>query len=306
MKIEGRFSLFFQKYEDIVKGQRKAGILILSAFLSRGHVLLEGMPGTGKTTLAVTISRLLGLSFGRLQGTSDVLPADITGAYVPDREKGGFVLLKGPIFSDILLVDEINRMNPRTQSALLEAMEEHQVTIEGKTHELSPLFFVIATQNPLESHGTFPLPASELDRFMVRIDVNPVDEGTEREIVRGGDVRGKITYLTPIFNKDTIFSLIEGRKKVSVSKDIEDYIFRIASSIRKHPVFSHALSTRAIIHLYEISKAHAFVMGRDYVIPDDVKTVLDNVVLHRIALHLPYSEKKKILDEIKRSVEPPL
>ncbi len=306
MKPEGRFKRFFQEYEDIVKGQEKAGILILSAFLSEGHVLLEGLPGTGKTTLALTICKLLGLNFGRLQGTSDVLPADITGAYIPDREGRGFVLLKGPIFSDILLVDEINRMNPRTQSALLEAMEERQVTIEGRTHHLSPFFFVIATQNPLESHGTFPLPASELDRFMVRIDINPVNEVLEREIVRGQDTRAKIKKLSPLFDKDTVSSFVKESRRVYVDSQIEDYIFRLAEGIRRHPVFSNALSTRGIIHLYRMSRAHAYVMGRDFVVPDDVKSVIDNVVLHRVALHLPYSEKKKILDEIKKSVKAPL
>lgn len=306
MKVEGRFSRFFREYEKVVKGQERTGVLILSAFLAGGHVLLEGMPGTGKTTIALTISRLLGLEFRRIQGTSDILPADITGAYIPGDVKKGVILLKGPIFTDLLLVDEINRMNPRTQSALLEAMEERQVTIEGRTHKLSPLFFVIATQNPLESHGTFPLPASELDRFMIKIDIGLVDESLEREIIKEQSTRNKIKKLSPVFDRQSLDLLIIERKKVYVSGEIEDYIFSLAKSIRKHPVFLNALSTRAVIHLYEMTRAFAYVMGRDYVVPDDVREVLENVILHRVGLHIPYHEKKKILDEIRRSVKAPL
>ncbi len=306
MKVEGRFKGFIENFNRVVKGQEQSLVLMLSAFFSHGHVLLEGLPGTGKTTIALTMSRLLGLDFRRLQGTSDILPADITGAYIPDRAGKGFVFLKGPVFADILLVDEINRMNPRTQSALLEAMEEGQVTVEGNTHKLSEFFFVIATQNPLESHGTFPLPASELDRFMVRVEVELVGEDQEREIIRDGNARSRILELKPMFSRDELSAFMAYVKNIRVSEDIENYIFSLVRNIRIHPVFSGSFSTRALIHLYEMSRAHAFVMGREYVTPDDVKSVFNSVVLHRIALHLSYSEKKKILDEIKKSTETPL
>ncbi len=301
-----RLDVFFNTIKSVVKGQEHNVKLLLAGFFSRGHVLLEGIPGTGKTTLSLAFSKLLGLEFKRIQGTGDMLPADITGAFVPQKNDGKLVFLKGPIFTDVLLVDEINRMNPRTQSALLEAMEERQVTVEGKTYALSSLFFVIATQNPSESYGTFPLPASQLDRFMMRIQINRVSEDVERKILRDEHLRDKIKDLEAIFKREEVYRMINDAGRVKIGAEIEDYLIFLARAIRSHPVFLDELSTRALLHLRDAARAFAYIEGRDYVIPFDVKNVLEPVILHRIGLHLTYQDKKKLLDEIKESVEPPI
>ncbi len=303
---KSKIELFFKSISKVIKGHEGNIKLLFAAFLSRGHVLLEGLPGMGKTTLSLAFAKLLGLEFKRIQGTSDMLPADIIGAFIPQGENGEMVFLKGPVFCDVLLVDEINRMNPRTQSALLEAMEERHVTVEGHTYPLSPLFFVIATQNPVESYGTFPLPASQLDRFMLRIQINRVPEEIERQLLREGDIRKKIDSLSPVFNKEELFKMIDEAKKVKVSRDIEDYILALGRAVRSHPVFSSELSTRALLHLVEIAKSIAYIEGRDYVVPDDVKASFKPLVIHRIGLQMILQDREKLLDEIKSSVEPPL
>lgn len=302
--MNNKLRLLFKTIRKVIKGQEDNVKLLLSSFLARGHVLLEGIPGTGKTTLSLAFARLLGIEFKRIQGTSDMLPADITGAFVPDNR--GMKFLKGPVFTDVLLVDEINRMNPRTQSALLEAMEERQVTVEGRTYKLSPLFFVIATQNPLDSYGTFPLPVSQLDRFMLKVQINRVSESIEREIVREGYLRERVENLESIFTKEELLKMIDNVKDVSIDSKIENYVFDFVRDLRRHPLFSNTLSTRSILHVMSVAKAFAFIEGRNYVIPDDVKTIMGPVVLHRIGLDMSYAEKEKILDEIKKSLEPPI
>ena len=301
-----KFRDFFESISSVVKGQTSSIELILVSFLARGHVLLEGIPGTGKTTLSLAFARLLGLDFNRIQGTSDMLPADITGAYVPRKSNAEYVFLKGPVFTDILLVDEINRMNPRTQSALLEAMEERQVTVEGKTYRLSPLFFVIATQNPSESYGTFPLPASQLDRFMMRIEINRVSEKVEMEILKEGRLREKIGLLSPIFGKGELMDMVEEIKRVMVSEEVRSYLLSLAREVRLHPAFSNELSTRALLHILDAAKALGFIKDRNFVVPDDIKTVFTPLVLHRIGFSMSFKDKEKLVDEIKNSVEPPL
>lgn len=302
--MNNKLRLLFKTIRKVIKGQEDNVKLLLSSFLARGHVLLEGIPGTGKTTLSLAFARLLGIEFKRIQGTSDMLPADITGAFVPDNR--GMKFLKGPVFTDVLLVDEINRMNPRTQSALLEAMEERQVTVEGRTYKLSPLFFVIATQNPLDSYGTFPLPVSQLDRFMLKVQINRVSESIEREIVREGYLRERVENLESIFTKEELLKMIDNVKDVSIDSEIENYVFDFVRDLRRHPLFSNTLSTRSILHVMSVAKAFAFIEGRNYVIPDDVKTIMGPVVLHRIGLDMSYADKEKILDEIKKSLEPPI
>lgn len=297
---------FLKSISNVVKGHEGNIKLLFASFLSNGHVLLEGLPGMGKTTLSLAFARLLGLEFKRIQGTSDMLPADITGTFIPQGKDGKMIFLKGPVFSDILLVDEINRMNPRTQSALLEAMEEGHVTVEGHTYALSPLFFVIATQNPVESYGTFPLPASQLDRFMLRIQIDRVPEEIERQILKEGDLRARIKELHPVFSKDELLSMKDEVRKVTLSKEIEDYVFTLGRAIRSNPIFSDELSTRALLHLVKLAKSFAYIDGREYVIPDDVKTVFRPVVIHRIALHMVMREKERLIDEIQNSIEPPL
>jgi len=297
---------FLTAIRSIVKGQDENVKLLLVGFLARGHVLLEGIPGTGKTTLSLAFSRLLGLDFKRIQGTSDMLPADITGAFVPHGKNSEYVFLKGPVFSDVLLVDEINRMNPRTQSALLEAMEERQVTVEGNTYPLSHLFFVIATQNPSESYGTFPLPASQLDRFMIRVEIRRVAEEVEREILREGRLREKITEFEPVFDREELSDIIELLRRIKVDEDVENYLLSLAKAIRMNPAFENELSTRALLHIVEAARALAFIEGRDFIIPDDIKFLLSPLVLHRIGFNMSYKDKEKLLDEIKASVEPPV
>ena len=285
--------------EKVVIGKREKIELAMAAFLSGGHLLIEDMPGVGKTTLAKALAKVLGLEFGRIQFTSDLLPADIIGVNYFDVKSGEFRFKKGPIFSSVLLADEINRATPKTQSALLEAMAEYQVSVENSTHTLTRPFFVIATKNPYEESGVFAMPSSQLDRFVCTISLGYADRVSEREILR------QVTPLKEdglrVFPKEQVLGLIDVAQKVHVSEEILDLVQNIIAITREHGLFVYGLSTRGALALVQLSKAFAVIRGRDFVTPNDVTNVLEPVVLHRLELSThdhSQSAAKKILSLI--------
>ena len=285
--------------EKIVIGKRDKIELAMAAFLSGGHLLIEDMPGVGKTTLAKALAQVLGLDFGRIQFTSDLLPADIIGVNYFDVKSGEFRFKKGPIFSSVLLADEINRATPKTQSALLEAMAEHQVSVENKTYLLEQPFFVIATKNPYEESGVFTMPSSQLDRFVCTISLGYADKASEREILRQGNLSRSNDLKT--FEKDEILHLLSLSQNVHVSDEILDLIQNIIEVSREHGLFEYGLSTRGALALLQLSKAYAIIRGRDFVTPNDVTDVLEPVVVHRLELtnrDNSESASKKILSLI--------
>lgn len=256
--------------------------LSLCCLIARGHLLIEDVPGVGKTTLARALMQLTGLSYRRVQFTSDLLPSDILGVSVFDQASGEFSFHPGPVFTQLLLVDEINRASPKTQSALLEAMAENQVTVEGQTRALPQPFFVIATQNPLFQAGTFPLPESQLDRFLMRISLGYPGQDAERRLLEGGDPREHLQEIRALADAEQLASLQAAMPRVVVREAVFDYIQRLLAFSREDSAFALGLSTRAAIALLDASKAWALLEGREHVLPEDVQAVLPAVVGHRI------------------------
>ncbi len=293
---------------EYLHGKEKALRLALICFFSRGHLLVEDLPGLGKTVLAVAMAKILGLSFGRIQCTSDLLPSDITGVSIFDKNSGTFEFKPGPIFSHIVLVDEINRATPKTQSALLEAMGEKQVTIEGRTYELPSPFLVIATQNPAEQYGTFPLPESQLDRFMMKISIGYPDRNAEKKILRGGSRRREIYALEPFLSQLEVLD-IQGRIRdgVFVSEKILEYLLNIVEATRRSSYLSAGLSTRGALALVNTSKADAFMRGKDFVVPENVKAVAEYVICHRVLFkeELETTSRKEIIRSLLDGVPVP-
>jgi MoxR-like ATPase len=267
---------------DIILGKQDALRLSLACLLARGHLLIEDLPGMGKTTLAHTLAQVLGLSFHRIQFTSDMMPADILGVSVFDRDKKAFVFHPGPVFSQLILADEINRATPRAQSALLEAMEERQVTVEGETRRLPDPFFVIATQNPRHLIGTFPLPESQLDRFLMCITLGYPDAQAERTLLQGEDRRTLLQNLQPVISKQKLLAIQQEVHAVAVAAPLLDYIQAIIAYSRQTPAFRAGLSPRGGLALLHSARAWALMAGRDHVLPEDVQAVLPSVVRHRI------------------------
>jgi MoxR-like ATPase len=281
-------------------GKDEALIKMLACFFSNGHLLLEDLPGLGKTTLAIAAARLLGLSFGRIQCTNDLLPTDITGLNIFKMERGEFEFHPGPVFNNLVLVDEINRATPKTQSALLEAMGEEQVTIDDRTYRLPRPFFVVATQNPMEHSGTFPLPESQMDRFMLKVSIGYPSRDAEREILRFGSQKEELEGISPMFSPDEILRVQAGiEQDVRVSEKILDYALNLAEKTRGHPSFVAGLSTRGAMSLLRLAKTLAWMRGREYVIPEDVKAMAGDALLHRLQLRQGLeSAKIEILDAL--------
>lgn len=266
----------------VLLGKEHQVKLSLACLLARGHLLIEDIPGLGKTTLSHAIANCLGLSYNRIQFTSDLLPSDLLGINIFDKNKAEFVFHPGPVFSQIVLADEINRATPKAQSALLEAMEERQVTIEGVTRPLPMPFFVIATQNPLEQSGTYPLPESQLDRFLMRVSLGYPAPQSEKELLLGVDRRDIIKELTATLTYDTLLSLQKKVDNVTATEPLIDYIQRIILYTRENAPYGHGLSPRGGLALLKAAKAWALVEGRNSVLPDDVQAVLPSVVEHRL------------------------
>ncbi|HBM48942.1 AAA family ATPase [Marinobacter sp. UBA3607] len=256
--------------------------LALCGLLARGHLLIEDIPGMGKTTLSHALAKIMGLSYQRIQFTNDLLPADVLGYSMYDREAGSLVFHPGPIFAQVVLADEINRASPRTQSALLEAMEERQVSIEGETRPLPSPFFVIATQNPIEQGGTFPLPESQLDRFLMRLQLGYPDPKAERELLEGEDRRAITGRLQAILPQPELEAAQAAVEKVGASPALLDYLQRLLEQSRRMPGLVYGLSPRAGLGLLRAAKAWALMAGRDHVLPDDVQAVFPSVAEHRL------------------------
>nr|MBO2509874.1 AAA family ATPase [Gammaproteobacteria bacterium] len=267
---------------QVLLGKEAQVRLAMTCLLARGHLLIEDLPGMGKTTLGHALARVLGLSFQRIQFTSDLLPGDILGTSVFDKESGRFVFHPGPIFAELVLADEINRATPKSQSALLEAMEEGQVTIEGTTRPLPKPFFVIATQNPASQGGTFALPESQLDRFLMRLSLGYPAKAAEKALLLGEARRELLPRLEPILDHERLAALQAQVPQVRASDALVEYVLRLVEATRSQPQFAWGLSPRASLALLAAARAWAFLAGRDYVIPEDVQAVLPAVVGHRL------------------------
>ena len=277
-----RLNVVMKAAEQVVFGKSAEIRLALACLLARGHLLIEDLPGVGKTTLAHLLARLLGMDFQRIQFTSDLLPADVLGVYVYERDAARFTFRPGPIFSHVVLADEINRATPRAQSALLEAMEERQVTIENDTHPLPQPFFVIATQNPSDQIGTFPLPESQLDRFLMCISLGYPDRRAERLLLTAPDRRMALDELASVLTRDELLALQAKVDAVHVADALLDYVQDLLDYSRRAPQFACGLSPRAGLALLRAARAWALIDGRHHVLPDDIQAVLTSVAVHRL------------------------
>ncbi|MFO7916951.1 MAG: MoxR family ATPase [Anaerolineae bacterium] len=301
--------------ERAIVGKRPLLEKIVAAVLAGGHVLLEDYPGLAKTLIAKSFATALGLDFKRIQFTPDLLPGDITGGYVyeraPDMQTFRFVMRKGPLFANIVLADEINRASPKTQAALLEAMQEFQVTLEGETMKLPQPFFVVATQNPIEYEGTFPLPEAQLDRFIMRLPVGYPTPDEEQEILRRRRERRQDEFdLSQVTDAKTVLAMREAVEGVHVNPDIEEYIVTLTVKTRQHREIAVGASPRGSLALLKLSRARAALRGRDYVLPDDVKTFITPALIHRLILEpdlwMEQDAADDILSSITRSVPVPV
>ncbi|MGI9333631.1 MAG: AAA family ATPase [Gammaproteobacteria bacterium] len=267
---------------EIIVGKSEAIRLAVACLMARGHLLIEDVPGVGKTMLAHVLAKLFGLSFARVQFTSDMLPADILGISVYDRASGAFEFHPGPVFAQLVLADEVNRATPKAQSALLEAMEERQVTQDGQTRQLPEPFFVVATENPLNQIGTFPLPESQLDRFLMRIELGYPHRQAERELLSGRDRREWLAELQPVASANALLAAQSQVPGVHVSEALLDYLQALIAQSRNSPSYATGLSPRAGLAMVRAARAWALLAGRDHALPEDVQAVLPAVVGHRL------------------------
>jgi MoxR-like ATPase len=271
--------------ERVVVGKRSALTLILTTVLAGGHVLIEDLPGLGKTLIARSFAAALGLDFTRVQFTPDLLPADLLGSTIYDMQSGHFEFRPGPIFTNLLLADEINRTPPKTQAALLEAMAEGQVSIDGATHPLPRPFIVLATDNPIEYEGTYPLPEAQLDRFAVRLELRYLSESDEVAMLRRRLDRGSTeTIVNQVVDAHDLLAMRESVEQVSVHEDVLHYVVSLAAATRHHPQVAVGVSPRAELDLVQLARARALLLGRDYVTPEDIKALATPAVAHRITL----------------------
>ena len=273
-----------ENIQRVIVGKDEVIDLTLAAVLCEGHLLIEDVPGIGKTTLARALAASLGCTFRRIQFTPDLLPSDVTGLYWFSQKKQEFEFKPGPIMSQVVLADEINRATPRTQSALLEAMQERQVTIDGVTHPLHSPFLVMATQNPIELEGTFPLPEAQIDRFILRISIGYPGENEENDILERFRSSDPLPELKPVSSPEEVLSMIDERRQVRIVEPIREYIVKVARATRKNPEIELGASPRATLALYQTSQAWAAIRGRDFVLPDDVKKVAPHVLTHRLII----------------------
>lgn len=293
-----------QAVESIVLGKKLQVRLAFTALLAGGHLLIEDFPGVGKTVLVQALAKVCGLTFQRLQFTSDLLPADIIGAVVYERRKELFTFRPGPLFAQLVLADEVNRATPRTQSALLEALEEHRVTVDGQTYDLPEPFFVIATQNPVHQVGTYPLPESQLDRFLMRLELGYPDEKAERDLLSGGDRRQMLKNLAPRLDSSGLFQYQQQVAQLHVADPLLDYLQELLKSSRESVLFLRGLSPRAGLALLSAARAWAWLDGVDFVRPEDLQAVFPAVAGHRLE-SVDGSASTPLLKEILASVPLP-
>ncbi len=295
---------------SIVVGKSGTMVKMLSAIFADGHILIEDFPGLAKTLIARSFSTVLGCGFRRIQFTPDLLPSDVTGASILNRKKNEFELRKGPVFTNLLLADEINRAPPKTQSALLEAMQERQATIEGETYQLEKPFIVMATQNPIEYEGTYPLPEAQLDRFMMKISVGYPGRGDEAAVLHNRRKRGREEFdVSAIIDRKTLLAIQKETEEVHVSEEMENYIVDIAAATRVHPSVEIGASPRGSLSLMRLSMAGACIKGRDFITPDDVKEFAVSALAHRLILKpdpwLRGVKPEKIVSELLEHVNVP-
>jgi MoxR-like ATPase len=280
--LQQRLQAAIDQVNRVLLGKPHQVKLAFTCLIAGGHLLLEDVPGVGKTTLAHALAATFGLEFQRVQFTSDLLPSDIIGVSVYERDSGSFRFHPGPIFTGLLLADEINRASPKTQSALLEAMAENQVTVDGQTHALAPPFFVVATQNPLDLNGTFPLPDSQLDRFMLRLSLDYPDPGAERALLTGSDRRDMLARLTPQLDAESLLALHQRAQAITASSALLDYLQALLAASRRHPEIRAGLSPRAGLALLGAARAWAMLSGRSHVLPEDIQALFVPLAAHRL------------------------
>lgn len=305
MEIQGNdiAKKVLENIHKVIIGKDETIRLLLTALLAEGHVLLEDIPGTGKTKLAKTLAKSLCADFARIQFTPDLLPADITGLTVFDRESNAFVLRKGPVFTNILLADEINRATPRTQAGLLECMEEKQVTIDGTSYVPGEPFFVIATQNPVETAGTFPLPEAQMDRFMMRLSLGLPTKEEELDILARYMEKEPLAELSGVLTLEELQRAKEAVVKVYVHRAVQEYMIDIVSATRKEEHVLMGVSPRGSLAFLRCAKAYAWLEGRHFVIPDDVKAVAVPVLAHRLLMEFGRSGSQESVDFIRKILE---
>ncbi len=303
------FEAAVDNVSQVIQGQEPAIRLALVCMVSQGHLLIEDVPGVGKTTLAKALARSLDCEWHRIQFTPDLLPSDVTGVTVYNRQSGTFTFRPGGIFANVVLGDEINRASPKTQSALLEAMEERQVTVDSTTYRLPAPFMVIATQNPVEHEGTYPLPESQLDRFLLRIRMGYPNRAAELDMLDTHGGGSAVDDLSPVLSPADVQSMVELTKAIHVAPALKGYIVDLAAATRRHPALALGMSPRACLALQRAARAHAAAHGREYVVPDDVKALVGPVLEHRLALspdaQLGGGRSPDILGDIVASVPVP-
>lgn len=309
----GKIEQLQKTIETVIRGKSDVVELALVTMLAGGHLLIEDVPGVGKTTLAQALARSFDCTFHRIQFTSDMLPSDILGLEVFNQQQSTFEFNQGPIFANVILADEINRTTPKTQSALLEAMAEGHVTVEQETYQLPRPFMVLATQNPIEHHGTYPLPESQLDRFMMRVRMGYPDMEDEKIILRQQTLNSAVDRLSPVMHSEDVLALQRESREVAVDESLVDYLLRIVRTTRDSDILDLGVSPRGSLALYHAAQAMAFIEGRDYVIPDDIKRLVVPVFAHRIMVNSRFStgmrrsdEAEAALQEILKTISVPL
>jgi MoxR-like ATPase len=309
----GKLEQLQKTIETVIRGKSDVVELALVTMLAGGHLLIEDVPGVGKTTLAQALARSFDCTFQRIQFTSDMLPSDILGLEIFNQQRSCFEFNQGPIFANVILADEINRTTPKTQSALLEAMAEGHVTVEQETYQLPRPFIVLATQNPIEHHGTYPLPESQLDRFMMRVRMGYPDIEDEKIILRQQKLNSAVEHLMPVMHSDDVLALQRESREVAVDESLLDYLIRIVRATRESDILDLGVSPRGSLALYHAAQAMAFIEGRDYVIPDDIKRLVVPIFAHRIIVNSRFStgmrrsdEAEAALQEILKTISVPL
>ncbi len=304
-----RFSAVADNIERVIQGKRETVELVTACLISGGHALIEDVPGVGKTLLAKSLARSIDCTYQRIQFTPDLLPSDVTGVSVWDREAGKFVFRPGPVFANVVLGDEINRASPKTQAALLEAMEERQITVDGVTRALAPPFIVIATQNPIEHEGTYPLPEAQLDRFMMRLGMGYPSRAKELEMLETHGEHSTFDDLRPVIHADDVIHMAEIANRVHTSDVVRGYLIDVAEATRTHPDLLLGASPRATLFLQRATRTRAAIQRREYVTPDDVKAMLEPILNHRMVLQ-PEAQMRgtsiaKVIEDVAGSVPVP-
>ena len=295
MSARDQINKLTDNISSVIVGKENIIKLLITALLSEGHVLLEDMPGTGKTTLARTLAASLGCDFKRIQFTPDLLPADISGLNIYDQKAGEFKFIAGPVMTNILLADEINRATPRTQSALLEAMQEQQVSVDGKTYLLESPFMVIATQNPIETAGTYPLPEAQMDRFLMQLSIGQLDSSDEISMLKRFETGSPLDDVSLVLTKDEIIELRREVSDVFMHDDLKAYIVELINQMRSDSRVAMPISPRGSLSLMRAAKAYAYIDGRDYVLPDDIKALAVCVLAHRMLVHGVDSDREDVV-----------